>query len=186
MSEYVLKVGDIVNRIFFICGQKIMLDYDLANIYGVETRVLNQAVKRNQKRFPGDFLFQLTQDEWESLRSQFVILEIPKNQKQGLPGRGKYRKFLPYGFTEHGALMLASVLNSEEAINASIFVVRAFIKLREFLELNKELAKKIEELEAKYDSQFSLVFQAIKELIHQKNEPVAPIGYRISGARKKT
>ena len=186
MSEPVLKVGDIVTRIFFIRGQKVMLDYDLASIYGVATRVLNQAVKRNQRRFPDDFLFQLTRDEWESLRSQFVILERTSKQEQELSGRGKYKKFLPYAFSEHGALMLASVLNSEEAINASIFVVRAFIKLREFLEMNKELAKKIEELEAKYDSQFSLVFQAIKELIHQKNEPVTPVGFRISGAKKKS
>ena len=96
-------------------------------------------------------------------------------------GRGKYRKFLPYVFTEHGALMLASVLKSDEAIEASLFVVRAFIKLRELIEINKDLAKKIEELEARYDSQFSLVFQAIKELVHQKNEPVTPVGFRISG-----
>ena len=115
-----------------------------------------------------------------------MILERTSKQEHELSDRGKYKKFLPYAFNEHGALMLAAVLNSDEAINASIFVVRAFIKLREFLEMNKELAKKIEELEAKYDSQFSLVFQAIKELIHQKNEPVTPVGFRISGAKKKS
>ena len=125
-----LKVGDIVSRIFYVRGQKVMLDYDLASIYCVETRVLNQAVKRNQKRFPDDFIFHLTQDEWVSLRSQFVILDILPDKQNRSTGRGKYRKFLPYVFTEHGALMLASVLNSDEAIRASIFVVRAFIKLR--------------------------------------------------------
>jgi hypothetical protein len=185
MKSLGFQVGDIVSRIFFIRGQKVMIDYDLSSIYGVETRVLNQAVKRNHKRFPDDFIFQLTQDEWDSLRSQIVILKNPSNSIEKSTIRGKHRKFLPFAFSEHGALMLASVLNSDEAINASIFVVRAFIKLREFLELNKDLAKKIEELEAKYDNQFGMVFQAIKELIHQKNEPVAPVGFRIPGKNKE-
>jgi hypothetical protein len=186
MYDKGLKVGDIVSRIFYIRGQKVMLDSDLASIYGVETKVLNQAVKRNMKRFPEDFFFQLTMDEWFSLRSQIVTLKISSIPQKGNIGRGKFRKFLPFVFTEHGALMLAAVLQSEVAINASILVVRAFIKLREFLEINKELAKKIEELEAKYDNQFSLVFQAIKEMIYQKNEPITPVGYRISGMNKET
>ena len=180
MSYKELLVSEIVSRIFYIRGQKVMLDGDLASMYGVETKVLNQAVKRNKKRFPEDFFFQLTQDEWDSLRSQFVTLEVSSVRPKGNIGRGKFRKFLPYVFTEHGALMLASVLQSEIAINASIFVVRAFIKLREFLESNNELAKKIDDLEARYDKNFSIIFEAIKQLIHQKNEPVRLIGYRIS------
>jgi hypothetical protein len=180
MSYKELLVSEIVSRIFYIRGQKVMLDSDLASMYGVETKVLNQAVKRNKKRFPEDFFFQLTQDEWDSLRSQFVTLEISTVSQKGSSGRGKFRKFLPYVFTEHGALMLASVLQSEIAINASIFVVRAFIKLREFLEGNNELAKKIDDLEARYDKNFRIIFETIKQLIHQKNEPVRPIGFRIS------
>ena len=101
-------------------------------------------------------------------------------------GRGRFRKFLPYVFTEHGALMLAAVLQSEIAISASIFVVRVFVKLREFLESNKELAKKIEELEARYDKNFSVVFEAIKQLIHQKNEPVKTVGFQIPGKTAST
>jgi hypothetical protein len=181
MANRNLRLGDIVSRIFYIRGQKVMIDSDLSSIYGVETKILNQAVKRNYKRFPVDFFFQLTEGEWSCLRSQIVTLDSSSNNKQMTSGRGKYRKFLPYVFTEHGALMLASVLKSDEAIEASLFVVRAFIKLRELIEINKDLAKKIEELEARYDSQFSLVFQAIKELVHQKNEPVTPVGFRISG-----
>jgi len=181
MNYQQLSVSEIVSGIFYIRGQKVMLDSDLASIYGVETKVLNQAVKRNMNRFPEDFFFQLTHDEWYSLRSQIVTLEISSVRQKRNIGRGKFRKFLPYVFTEHGALMLAAVLQSEIAINASIFVVRAFIKLREFLESNQELAKKIEELEARYDKNFSIVFEAIKQLIHQKNEPVKPVGFKIPG-----
>ncbi|MEI7898545.1 MAG: ORF6N domain-containing protein [bacterium] len=179
MKSNELQIGDIVSRIYFIRGHKVILDSDLASIYHVETKALNQAVKRNQKRFPSDFVFHLTQDEWISLRSQIVTLDISTNSQRNTSARGKYRKFLPYVFTEHGALMLASVLSSDEAVEASLFVVRAFIKLREFLELNKDLATKIDELETKYDTQFSIVFRAIKELIQKKNEPVTPVGYRI-------
>ena len=185
MAKMELALSEIVSRIFFIRGQKVMLDSDLAILYGVETKVLNQAVKRNIKRFPNEFMFQLTQDEWNSLRSQIVTLKNSANSFQGIQGRGRFRKFLPYVFSEHGALMLASVLNSDVAIEASIFVVRAFVKLREFLEVNKELAKKVAELEAKFDTQFSLVFQAIQELIHQKNEPMTPIGYRVPGNKNE-
>lgn len=178
-----LSVPDIVSRIYFIRGQKVMLDSDLANMYCVETKVLNQAVKRNLKRFPQDFFFQLTHNEWDYLRSQIVTLEISPVDHKVNKGRGKFRKFLPYAFTEHGALMLASVLQSDVAINAGIFVVRAFIQLRKFLETNRELAKKVEELEAKYDEKFSLVFEAIKQLMQKKKEPVKPVGYRISGKK---
>ncbi len=127
-----VNVGSIVNLILVLRGQKVMLDSDLARLYGVSTGRLNEQVKRNADRFPQDFMFQLTRAEVESLRSQIAILE---------PGRGKHRKYLPYAFTEHGALMLASVLNSPIAVEASIFVVRAFIRLREVIATHKVLAE---------------------------------------------
>jgi len=179
MTAMILHSSDIVSRIFFIRGKKVMLDSALASVYGVATKVLNQAVKRNMKRFPGDFFFQLTNDEWTLLRSQIVTLEISPNNQLPLSGKGKHRKFLPYAFTEHGALMLATVLNSEKAIYASLFVVRAFIQLREFLDINKELAKKMEALETRYDEQFNILFEAIRELIHKNKEPMNPVGFRI-------
>ena len=163
---------NIVSRIFFLRGKKVMIDSDLADIYGVATMRLNEQVKRNLKRFPEDFMFQLTIQEWENLISHFAISSLKTNKNQW----GGRRK-LPYAFTEHGTIMLASVLNSDRAIGASINIVRVFVKLREFLEINKELAKKIEELETKYDKQFMIVFQAIKALIQKKNEPLPPIGF---------
>ncbi len=181
MLNHEMQTRDIVSMIFYIRGKKVMLDNDLASIYNVETKVLNQAVKRNQKRFPGDFIFQLTQEEWVSLRSQIVTLKNLPGKQKGHNRRGIHRKFLPYVFTEHGALMLASVLNSEEAINASIFVVRAFIKLREFIEINRDLAKKIEELERTlgvHDENIQLIFETIRQLIEKKNEPREPVGFK--------
>ncbi len=173
MEERELSETNIVQRIFYLRGQKVMLDSDLAELYGVTTMRLNEQVKRNPKRFPTDFMFQLSEDDWKNLISQNAISSsLPVQKKWG--GRRK----LPFVFTEHGTIMLAAVLNSERAVFASIYVVRAFVKLREFLEVNKELARKIEELEAKYDEQFSIVFQAIRELIQKKNEPLTPIGFR--------
>ena len=156
MSGPVLKVGDIVSGIFFIRGQKVMLDYDLASIYGVATRVLNQAVKRNQRRFPDDFLFQLTRDEWESLRSQFVILERTSKQEQELSGRGQYKKFLPYAFSEHGALMLALVLK---------------LSRTEYDSLRTQIASLKREL----------IFETIRQMIEKKSEPMEPVGFKIQG-----
>lgn len=114
-----------------------------------------------------------------------MTFEVLPYDQLPLAGRGKHRKFLPYAFTEHGALMLATILNSDKAIYASLFVVRAFIQLREFLEVNKELAKKIEALETRYDEQFNILFEAIRELIHKKNEPVKPVGFRIPEKNEK-
>jgi phage regulator Rha-like protein len=133
-----------------------MLDSDLAELYGVEIRVLNQAVKRNIKRFPSDFMFQLNEEESESLRSQFVTLK---------KGRGQHRKYLPYAFTEQGVAMLSSVLKSEKAIEVNILIMRAFVKLREMIASNKDLAKRLDELEQKYDAQFKIVFDAIRQLM---------------------
>jgi phage regulator Rha-like protein len=145
-----------------------MLDNDLAELYGVETKVLNQAVKRNATRFPPDFMFQLTAGEWESLRSQFVTLK-----------RGEHRKYLPYAFTEHGALMLANVLNSERAAQTSVMVVRAFVRLRQMLASNAELARKLAALENKYDAQFKVVFDAIRQLMSPPEPKRREIGFHV-------
>ena len=158
----------IERAIFSIRGEKVMLDSDLAELYGVETKVLNQAVKRNATRFPPDFMFQLTAGEWESLRSQFVTLK-----------RGEHRKYLPYVFTEHGALMLANVLNSERAAQTSVQVVRAFVRLRQMLASNAELARKLAALENKYDAQFKVVFDAIRQLMSPPAKPKREIGFHV-------
>jgi phage regulator Rha-like protein len=156
----VIPMERIERAILSIRGAKVMLDSDLAEIYGVETKVLNQAVKRNVSRFPSDFMFQLTAAEWTSLRSQTVTLK-----------RGEHRKYLPYAFTEHGALMLANVLNSERAAQTSVQVVRAFVRLRQILASNAELARKLDALEKKYDRQFKIVFNAIRQLMSPPPEP---------------
>jgi hypothetical protein len=141
-NNIILKEENIVERIFFIRGHKVMIDSDLAHLYGVATGRLNEQVKRNSKRFPADFMFRLTKEEWENLKSQIALsslqskslksqnaISITTDTKADWGGRRK----LPYVFTEHGTVMLASVLNSEIAVNASIYIVRAFIKLREIL-----------------------------------------------------
>jgi hypothetical protein len=155
----------------------VILDSDLAVLYGVQTKVLNQAVKRNIKRFPKDFMFQLTNDEWTKLSLEKESLG---SQNVTLNKRGGHRKYLPYVFTEHGAVMLASILKSDQAINASILVVRAFVRIKEYLLDHKELAQKIETLETNYDQKFLQVFEVIKQLIHQKNEPRKSIGFKKS------
>lgn len=167
---------EVATKIYFIRNQKIMLDSDLAELYGVQTKVLNQAVKRNLHRFPEDFMFQLTEKEYLiNLKSQFVTSST-------ITGKVKWggNRKLPYAFTEHGTVMLASVLNSERAVAVSLQVVRIFIKLRQILETNKELAQKIEQLEDKYDHQFKIVFDAIKQLlIQEENVKTEPIGFKL-------
>jgi phage regulator Rha-like protein len=160
----------IEDLVYIVRDQKVMLDSDLAMIYGVSTKRLNEQVRRNIDRFPVDFMFQLTPKEYEILRSQITASKekeiILRSQNATLKdGRGSHRKYLPYVFTEHGAVMLASVLNSSQAIAASIKVVKVFVRLRDILSTHKELAKKIEELEHKYDSKFSEVFSALRELM---------------------
>lgn len=151
-----VPVEIIEKKILLIRGEKVMLDSDLAGLYEVSVKVLNQAVKRNIGRFPEDFMFQLTKEENESLRSQFVTLK---------KGRGEHRKYLPYVFTEQGVAMLSSVLNSERAVKVNIEIMRAFVKLRQLLSSNAELARKLEALEKKYDAQFKVVFDAIRQLM---------------------
>jgi len=160
-----IAVEVIATRILELKGKKVMLGWDLAKLYGVSVKVLNQAVKRNIKRFPGDFMFQLSWQEVESLRSQIVTLN---NTKTEASKRGKHIKYLPYAFTEQGVAMLSSVLNSERAIQVNILIMRAFTRLREILLTHKELAAKIEVLEKKYsehDQSIKEIFQAIKQLL---------------------
>jgi hypothetical protein len=147
----------IERKILVIRGERVMLDADLAILYGVETKRLNEQVRRNIERFPEDFMFQLTDEEFNCLRSQFATSNNPA-------GRGG-RRHLPYAFTEHGAIMAASVLNTPLAVAVSVQVVRAFVKLREMISTHKDLAKKLEGLEQKYDSQFKMVFDAIRQLM---------------------
>ena len=139
-----------------------MLDAELAKLYCVELRALNQAVKRNAERFPADFMFQLTPEEVAALRSQIVILESGLAQTRG---RGKYAKYLPYAFTEQGVAMLSSVLRSRRAVRVNVEIMRAFVRLRAMIGHHRELARRLDALEAKYDSQFRVVFDAIRELM---------------------
>jgi hypothetical protein len=141
-------------RIYFVRSTKVMIDEDLARLYQVETRTLIQAVKRNIKRFPDDFMFQLTTEEYEALRSQIVI-------SAGKTGR----RYAPYAFTEQGIAMLSGVLRSDRAITINIEIMRAFVRLRSILREHQELRWKLEELEKRYDHQFKIVFDAIRDLI---------------------
>lgn len=170
------KTKDLVvrveSRILALRGQKVILDSDLAELYGVPVRQLNQAVKRNRERFPADFMFQATAKEHETLRSQIVI----SNE-----GRGG-RRYPPHAFTEHGAIMAATVLNSPKAVEMSVFVVRAFVRLREMVATNQQLAAKIEELERKLESQDTAiqeVLEAIKELMAPEVASRKQIGFRL-------
>jgi hypothetical protein len=144
------------HKIYELRGRQIMLDEDLAELYGVETKVFNQAVKRNLDRFPDDFRFRLTQQEYDSLRSQFVTLET---------GRGKHRKYLPYAFTEQGVYMLSAVLKSAIAVEVSIEIMRTFAKLRDFTLHYNALAKKLVELERKNDKEFRRIHAILDELM---------------------
>ena len=164
-----VRVQRLAAAILFIRGQKVILDSDLAAIYGVSTAQLNQAVRRNRDRFPLDFAFKLSASEFKFLRSQFVISN----------GRGG-RRYSPWVFTEHGALMLASVLNSPIAFEASIRVIRAFVHLREMLAGNKELAVKFAELERRldgHDEAIKKLFDAIRELLATPEKPAREIGF---------
>jgi hypothetical protein len=155
-----------------------MLDSDLAELYGVETKALNRAVKRNESRFPPDFMFQLTAQEADSLRCQIGTSKT---------GRGG-RRYLPYAFTEHGALMLANVLNSERAAQASVLVVRAFVRLRQLLSSNAELASKLDSLEKKYDRRFKVVFDTLRRLMSSPETRRGEIGFHVkpeSAAKSK-
>jgi len=171
-KQPLISMANIETKILLIRGQKVMLDADLAELYGVEIRALNQAVKRNPERFPLDFMFQLTPEEHESLRSQFVILKT---------GRGRHRKYAPYVFTEHGALMLGNVLKSERAVEVSIMVVRTFVHLRELVSSNNELSQKLDKLERKFaghDRAISELINAIRQMMTPADpKKKRPIGF---------
>ena len=168
-NKSLIPVDRIEKAILLIRGQKVMLDADLAALYGVETRVLVQAVKRNIERFPEDFMFQLSKEEADFLRSQIVTLK---------KGRGQYSKYLPYAFTEQGVAMLSSVLRSQRTIQVNIEIMRAFIRLRRMLASHVELARKLDALEKKYDAQFKQVFEAIRQLMTPPEPKRRPIGFR--------
>ena len=168
-NKSLIPVEKIDRSILVIRGYRIMLDRDLADIYGVKTSRLNEQVKRNIDRFPEDFMFQLTDQEKEDVIANCDHLD-----------KLKFSRTNPYAFTEHGTIMLASVLNTTTAIETSVLIVRAFVKLRELLSTHKDLEKKILELESKYDEKFHLIFNAIKELMQQKSidENRPRIGYK--------
>jgi hypothetical protein len=157
----------IERSILLIRGQKVMLDRDLAELYGVETRILVQAVKRNLRRFPPDFMFQLSPQELEDWRSQFVMSNPAA--KMGLRRR-------PYAFTEQGVAMLSSVLHSDRAVDVNIAIMRAFVRLRGMLASHADLARRLDESERKYDRQFAVVFHAIRELMKPPTKP-KELGY---------
>lgn len=164
-----MKSGKPIERcILTVRGQKVMLDVDLAEIYGVTTSVLNQTLKRNLDRFPEDFYFQLTREEWTNLRSQIVISSL-----NGYGGR----RYLPYAFTEQGVAMLSSVLRSPSAVQVNIEIMRAFVRLRQMLQSNAELARKLAALEKKYDTRFKIVFDAIRALMKPPSKPKKRIGF---------
>ena len=170
MNKTLVPVEIIEHSILLIRKQKVLLDVDLALLYKVELKVMIQAVKRNRERFPKDFMFQLNELEAKSLRSQLVTLKTP--------GRGRHRKYLPYAFTEQGVAMLSSVLRSPRAIKVNIEIMRAFVRLRQILSTHADLAKKLNDLEQKYDKNFRVVFETIRQLMTPPDEPKRPIGFR--------
>jgi hypothetical protein len=165
MAEELVPHEVIENKIYLIRGQKVMMDMDLAGLYGVLTKYLNQQVRRNNIRFPEDFMFQLTREEAENLRLHFATSSYGG------------RRYLPFAFTEHGILMLSSVLNSKRAIGVNIQIMRAFVKLRQLLSSHADLRRKIEGMEKKYDGQFKVVFDAIKALIQPPTSNPKKIGF---------
>ncbi len=167
-----IPVERIREAIILLRGQKVMLDRDLAELYGVPTKALKQAVKRNAERFPNDFMFVLSPEEFEEWRSQFVT---SKSDRMGL-------RYPPMAFTEQGVAMLSTVLNSEQAIRVNIAIMRAFVQLRHLLATHEELARKLTELEEKYDAQFQVVFDAIRQLMTPPDPPPKKIGF---GVREK-
>jgi ORF6N domain len=169
-----LTIETIEKAIYLIRGEKVMLDRDLASLYEVETKVLNRAVQRNLKRFPSDFMFQLTAEEADILRCQIGTSSLSHGG----------RRYLPYVFTEQGVAMLSSILNSERAVLVNVEIMRAFVKLRQLLASNTELSRRLDELESKYDKQFRVVFDAIRQLMATPVRDRKEIGFR-SRSKKK-
>jgi hypothetical protein len=164
----VVTVERIEQLIYVVHRQKVMLDRDLAELYGVETKQLKRAVRRNIIRFPKDFMFELTKEEYDSLRYQFGTLK-----------KGEHSKYLPFAFTEQGVAMLSSVLNSERAAQVNIEIMRAFVRLRQILSAHKDLERRLDALEERYDEQFKAVFDAIRALMAPAEKPKKPIGFEV-------
>jgi hypothetical protein len=180
MSKEIIPTQRIARAIYLVRGQKVMLSQDLAALYGVPVKVLNQAVKRHASRFPKDFVFQLAAEEFTNLKSQIVTSSW-----------GGPRRALPYAFTEQGVSMLSSVLNSERAVKVNIAIMRAFVKLRETLETNRELARKFEELErrvGKHDNEIAAILEAIRQLMAPSKPLRREIGFHVreKSARYRT
>lgn len=160
-----MQITTLQSKIHNIRGQKVILDFDLAMLYEVETKVLNQSVKRNIQRFPSDFMFQLSDEEYNSLRSQIVTLNET--------GRGKFRKYLPFAFTEQGIAMLSGILNSDVAINVNIAIMRTFVMIRRHALEHKEFNEKLLEMETKYDKKFIDIYEALNYLIKKEETTTA-------------
>ncbi len=169
-----VPIERITSKIYFIRNVKVMLDRDLAELYGVETKRLKEQVRRNIERFPEDFMFELTKDELGNWRSQFAT------SNQDIMGL----RIPPFVFTEHGILMLSSVLKSERAIQVNIQIMRAFTQLRQMLSTHEDLKRKIKSMEKKYDQQFQIVFEAIKQLLETDEKPKRKIGYTVKEKQK--
>jgi len=183
MAKITPKPENIATLVVAIRGEKVLLDADLAELYGVGTKTLNQAVKRNLDRFPADFMFQFTTEEWERLRSQTVTASSKAKpmRSQVVTASRRNISALPYAFTEQGVAMLSSVLRSPRAVEVNIAIMRTFVQLRRLMDSNRDLARKIEAMEMKYDEQFAVVFDAIKQLISEdearKAKPKRSIGF---------
>jgi len=175
-QKAIIPIGQIEQRILLIRGQRIMLDADLASLYGTTTKRLNEQVKRNLRRFPEDFMFQLTTKEWADLTSQIAMSNAQSNRSQIATGSQRHRdpRFTPYAFTEHGALMAANILRSERAIQMSVFVVRAFIRMRQMIIQQQGLARKLAELEKKLTERLDVHETAITEVLRQIMRLLSP------------
>jgi len=189
MPRFTPKPEDLAQLVFLVRGEKVLLDADLAMLYGVETGALNRAVKRNLDRFPDDFMFQLSKEDWESLKCQIGISSSPAVVTNGKEMWSQIvttcmhggRRGIPYAFTEQGVAMLSSVLRSPRAVEVNIAIMRTFVQLRRLMDSNRDLARKIEAMEMRYDEQFSAIFDAIKQLIAddqtRKAKPKRSIGF---------
>ncbi len=182
-QDLILREDNIASIIYMIRGEKVMLDMDLAELYGVETKKMKQTVRRNINRFPTDFMFELTREEYNSLRSQFVTLE-----NSDISNRGKFSKYLPFAFTEQGVAMLSGILKSDRAVAVNIAIMRTFVQMRKFMLSNLELSKRINDLERLMINRFEDneadirdIYEALRQLTIEEevvNEPRRPIGFK--------
>jgi len=192
MKKEIIPIQQITQAVRWVRGEKVLLDFDLAALYGVPTKTLNQTVKRNAARFPGDFMFQLSAEETHLLRSQLVTSKsqavdsqrIPPNWSQFVTSSRKFRgqRYRPYAFTEQGVAMLSSVLNSERAVTVNIAIMRASVKLRQTVETNRELAQKFADLErrvGKHDKEISAILEVIRQLMAPQEKPRRKIGFHV-------